>query len=344
MAHFLGRASSSNSVQPGRNFSSRGSPSYVNNNKWSTADLVEASKQLPARLEELEEENKELRHQLQSLRESKESYSNEKEQLLVEVKNLRQRHAAMAERKVNMDQRRTENTLSTNRQSDLENQYKNDFRDGRRMDAIDAIETKLKKSQKTEKLPMDDQLKAWRLACCIFEISYECALKARETFITFYSSLLDTVVTDAPTIGSSDSKYKKLNDFKPKKTSTVVTQESSNEVMVLVKEAAERHNLESLVQIVKKEVKEKWKEHGKQGTLPSYDKCLKKELKSYIQYCTQFSWRIVTQVPPLKIDYKTTTYNPAYHSESQAFMSSAPRHTPQRWATHTPHVHRTVNM
>lgn len=85
--------------------------------------------------------------------------------------------------------------------------------------------------------------------------------------------------------------------------------------------------------MVKKEVKEKWKEHGKQGTLPSYDKCLKKELKSYIQYCTQFSWRIVTQVPPLKIDYKTTTYNPAYHSESQAFMSSAPRHTPQRWAS-----------
>ena len=50
---------------------------------------------------------------------------------------------------------------------------------------------------------------------CIYalQISYECALKARETFITFYSSILDTLVTDAPTIGSSDNKYKKVGDL-----------------------------------------------------------------------------------------------------------------------------------
>ena len=80
------------------------------------------------------------------------------------------RHAAMAEKKVNMDQRRTENTLSTNRQSDLENQYKNDFRDGKRIDATEVIETKLKKIRRTEQLPMDDQLKSYRLACFIFEV------------------------------------------------------------------------------------------------------------------------------------------------------------------------------
>ena len=80
------------------------------------------------------------------------------------------RHAAMAERRVNMDQRRTENTLSANRQSDLEKEYKNDFRDGRRLDAIDMIETKLKKTRKTNQLPVDDQLKACRLACYIFEV------------------------------------------------------------------------------------------------------------------------------------------------------------------------------
>ena len=48
----------------------------------------------------------------------------------------------MAERKVNMDQRRTENTLSSNRQSELEAEYRNDFRDGRRVDAVDLIEKK----------------------------------------------------------------------------------------------------------------------------------------------------------------------------------------------------------
>jgi len=44
-------------------------------------------------------------------------------------------------------------------------------------------------------------------------MSYECSLRARDTFLTFYSSLLDTLVTDAPTIGSSDAKYRKVGDF-----------------------------------------------------------------------------------------------------------------------------------
>ena len=83
----------------------------------------------------------------------------------------------MAERKVNMDQRRTENTLSTNRQSDLENQYKNDFRDGKRIDATEVIETKLKKIRRTEQLPMDDQLKSYKLACFIFEVLILCCNK-----------------------------------------------------------------------------------------------------------------------------------------------------------------------
>ena len=84
--------------------------------------------------------------------------------------------------------------------------------------------------------------------------------------------------------------------------------------------------------MVKKEVKEKWKGSGKQGNLPSYDKSVKKDLKSYIEYCTQFSWRIVTQVPPLEIDYKSSTYNPAYQNESQAFLSFSSRKAPGGWA------------
>ena len=76
----------------------------------------------------------------------------------------------MAERKVNMDQRRTENTQSANRQSDLEKEYKNDFRDGKRVDAIDVIDTKLKKTRRAKQLNVDDQLKAYRLACYIFEV------------------------------------------------------------------------------------------------------------------------------------------------------------------------------
>ena len=76
----------------------------------------------------------------------------------------------MAERKFNTDQSRTENTLSTNRQSDLEMEYKDDFRDGARVDAIDKIEAKLTKPKKRGKNSISDQLKAYRLACLIFEV------------------------------------------------------------------------------------------------------------------------------------------------------------------------------
>lgn len=76
----------------------------------------------------------------------------------------------MAERKFNTDQSRTENTLSTNRQSDLEMEYKDDFRDGARVDAIDKIEARLTKHQKRGKNSISDQLKAYRLACLIFEV------------------------------------------------------------------------------------------------------------------------------------------------------------------------------
>ena len=72
----------------------------------------------------------------------------------------------MTERKLNMDQRRTENTLSTNRQSDLKKQYKDEFRDGTKVDAIHAIEDK-KRGRSTSV----DQIQAYRLACLLFEVT-----------------------------------------------------------------------------------------------------------------------------------------------------------------------------
>jgi len=337
MAMFLHKTPASNTVQPGGNASfTKASSNAVNDDELSTEVLIQASKQLPVRLEKLQQENKCLKQQVESLKRSRgieESFSLENRRLLAEIERLKQRNAAMAERKVNMDQRRTENTLSRNRQSDLEREYKDDFRDGKRMDAIETIEAHLKKHKKTTAthLSQGDQLKAYRLACCIFEIAYECALSAKEKFLSFYSSLIETLVTDAPMIALSDEKYRKLPNFKVSKQSTKA-QDSLNELMVLVKEEAARHDLEKLVKSVKKELKQKWKNDGKNGeTIPSFDKNLKIDLQGYIEYCTRFSWRMVTQVPPLKIDYKSSTFNPSSHTESQAFTSSSQRATPGRW-------------
>lgn len=73
----------------------------------------------------------------------------------------------MAEKKVNMSQRRTENLQTANSQSDLKREYKNDFRDGSRLEAISAIEKTFSPSKDPS---TEDQLKAYRLACFIFEV------------------------------------------------------------------------------------------------------------------------------------------------------------------------------
>ena len=71
----------------------------------------------------------------------------------------------------NQDQHRTENTLSSNRQSDLEREYIHAFKDGKRLDAIEVIAKKFA-SKNTRAAPQDtlDHVKASRLACLIFEV------------------------------------------------------------------------------------------------------------------------------------------------------------------------------
>lgn len=330
--------SSLNSVRPSsETISNQNKPSSINSSSdaLSAADLIEAMTVRLVRLEQLEQENEILNQKLTSKENGHRDISRTRELLeekQTEVQRLRERNAAMAERKFIMDQRRTENTLSSNRQSDLEREYKDDFRDGTRVDAIDTIEAKLSQHKKKGQSSITDQLQAYRLACFIFEISYEGASKARENFISYYSSVLETLVTEAPTVGSMpDSKFKKLFEANSSRKSTV-SQDLLNEVMVLVKEGAVKHNLETLVKTVKKELKDKWKENGKKGeVIPNYDKNLKNDLKSYIEYCTQFAWRMVTQVPPLKVDYKSSTFNPSYHTKSQAFASPVQQSTTGRW-------------
>lgn len=66
------------------------------------------------------------------------------------------------------DQRKSENTLSTNRQSELESQYVTDFKDGARVDAVEVITNRARPYG--TKLSGTDYLKFCRLACLIFEV------------------------------------------------------------------------------------------------------------------------------------------------------------------------------
>ena len=78
------------------------------------------------------------------------------------------RLAAMSGKKINQDQRLTENTVSDNKPSDLEAEFTHSFKDGERVDFIEFIQRKSQRagpSSATESL-----VGASRLACFIFEV------------------------------------------------------------------------------------------------------------------------------------------------------------------------------
>ncbi|KAJ7353744.1 hypothetical protein OS493_032614 [Desmophyllum pertusum] len=222
-----------------------------------------------------------------------------------EVDKYIERLAAMSEKKFIQDQRATENTLSANRQSDLENQYIVEFKDGKRVDATDIILKKLLKGLKTGPpgpRPTVEQLKSSRLACLIFEVSYECAATVRTNFMDVSETLLDNLVMKAPSIAFLDVKKPASSELfhrrsSSNRTSTAV-QDALKEVMVLVKETAVNHKLDKLVQTVRKDLETKWRQQcqrNKEHFLPPYDGPLTANLTKYIEYCCQFSWRMVTK-------------------------------------------------
>ncbi|XP_078342815.1 uncharacterized protein LOC144628574 [Oculina patagonica] len=206
-----------------------------------------------------------------------------------------------------------------------------------RADATERIVKRLPKSLSTGPRPTDrptaEHLKASRLACLIFEVCYESAATVRENFTHISSTILENLVTKAPSFAFLDLKKTVPSDLFQSRSSSnrpsTPVQNALNEVMVVVKETAVNHKLDKLVQTAKKDLETKWKQqwqrqrsnrvNATEHILPPYDGALKDSLEKYIEYCCQFSWRMVTQVPPLKIGYESTMYNSMFHTESSSF-------------------------
>ncbi|XP_022801906.1 trichohyalin-like isoform X1 [Stylophora pistillata] len=255
-----------------------------------------------------------------------------------ELDRFKERHAAVSERRVRSDQRRTENTLSTNRQSQLESDYVIEFKDGTRVDAIDVMTSKSGRRRGNNSTSME-YLKCCRFACFIFEVAYEVVVKVKESFVKFTSSVMETLAAEAPALGSDSTSFQnKLwkTQYNNTKSDVHATQDAVSELMILVKEKAKTHDLDSVVQDVKRSISEKWSRQQLQrgSFLLEYDSDLLYRLNGYIKYCTQFAWCAVTQVPPLKIDCKTTGYDSKVHEVSQAFSPSEER-SPSRRAVYS---------
>jgi len=331
---------------------------YEQQLKNSEEVLQKNNSELQHRLKERSKENEELKQrlqqceqQLQELRTSSKSRKDEerytyKQQMLKakhaleekrkELDSFKERHAAFSERKVRSDQRRTENTLSRNRQSQLESEYVTEFKDGSRVDAIDIMTARVRRLQGARFTSLD-YLKCCRLACFIFETSYEVAANVKDSFSNFSSAVLNTLATEAPAIGSnSKTPQNELTllrqQYAHQKVTALATQDALSEVLILVKEEAKTHDLSSLEEEVKRSISSKWIRTA--NLLLEYDSVLLHDLNDYINYCTRFAWCALTQVPPMKINYSTAAYSSRSHIMSQAFAASETR-SPSRRSAYT---------
>ena len=84
------------------------------------------------------------------------------------------------------------------------------------------------------------------------------------------------------------------------------------------------------MQDVKSSIAREWNRRYQDHLLLEYNRTLLHDLNDYIKYCAKFAWCAVTQVPPLKIDYKTAVYSSRSHTVSQAFSSTEERSPTRR--------------
>lgn len=331
------------SQYPGMAQAEGGRQSNKSHEIFNVKSLIEQSQNVTEGLSNLEQENKRLKEELQwltqtqreqyrdekslkSLNEINERYHREVESLQRllrekenEVDHFKRRLGAMSEKKINQDQRITENTLSVNRQSDLEEEFKNKFKDGERVDAIELIQKK-SQSGHISKSTKDDRLKASRLACLIFEVAYECALELRENYAAVSSSILDTLISKAPTVAYLDGKQPVCKELIPPKRASKdksgPVEDTMIELMTHVKEqaASKKLDISKFLETVIVKLKKSWR--SQIPNVPDCNEGLMKTLATYIEYCCRFSWRLVTQLPPLKISYRDAYFNPSYHTES----------------------------
>lgn len=112
---------------------------------------------------------------------------------------------------------------------------------------------------------------------------------------------------------------------------------SINQVRIILIKIINLLILTYAFQTVKQTLQTKWKDElnpqkpktKQEPVLPPFNEKLLNSLANYIGYCCRFSWRVVTQLPPLKIAYQGHKYDPRHHIESQCSPRNKKSTSPQ---------------
>ncbi|XP_066014631.1 uncharacterized protein [Pocillopora verrucosa] len=261
-------------------------------------------------LVKISEKEMKLEHRAERLNQLEELY-NSKER---EIERLKVRVAALSERRVKKNQSKVEDTLSENRQSKVEEDFANFF-DETRMDALEKME----KSYSFEK-QIEIDIYCPRLLCLIFEAAYEKMEEARRAMFELgkevtrgfiqltpdeiklitgckRTGVSETSITYPVCLGRQESQY---------------PVEAVDGLMMILKETAPNCNLDCLVEDVIQVVEKKW--HRWQEEEELVRNCLlshavshlhKPLFQEYIKASIRLTWRMVTQTPPLRLEYQS---------------------------------------
>ncbi|KAJ7353766.1 hypothetical protein OS493_032637 [Desmophyllum pertusum] len=271
----------------------------------------------------LSKKDDELRILHGELRDKTARLSKKDDELRILHGELRDKTARLAsgfEKRLKQDQRRVENTVEFNTPTDVEKDFM-DFFDGERIDACDVMETTLKPEEEIE---LD--LYYPRLACIIFVTAYEQVKESREAACDLFENVTRQLIDETPKLsqelclkrkeGGYSAHFPITFDVSVAKKNQEISTDVVDGLMLCLKQTAHLCNLDFFENDVKEIVWEHWQkylhEDGK-PLLPALSQDVLIELSDYIRACIRLTWRMVTQMPPLQLEYKSIKFDKDIH-------------------------------
>lgn len=236
-----------------------------------------------------------------------------------ELKDKTERLASTFQRRLKHDQRRVENAVEFNTPSDVENDFK-DFLDGQRLDACDVIQSTLSPTEE-----MDMQIRY--LAGIVFVTAYEQMEEARQAAYDLFNDIIRQLIDEAPKKSQELCIRRKEDGFCAQFHVTFEVSAERNEIkdtkdivdglMLSLKQTAHSCELQCFEEDVKRIVRERWRKclHGRKEMplLPPFCEEVIQNLDDYIKACNRMAWKLVTQLPPLQLEYISTKFNERMH-------------------------------
>ncbi|KAJ7363508.1 hypothetical protein OS493_009663 [Desmophyllum pertusum] len=208
-----------------------------------------------------------------------------------EIESLKKRMAQYGDRRTRQDQRDVEDTLSLNRQSKVEQDFK-DFVSEDRIDACIKI---------TEEYKEKSDINAKRLTCMVFETVYEYVLATKGDMTNAFKEISKFVVENGPGIGHhyfERLKTRKEPVFNIKIPLRSSGSEYSRDVLdgllLSVKESAPKVNTDIFMKGIKDKILRLAQERmGKRSCKLMPTMWLLNHLDDYLKECIKLKWRMV---------------------------------------------------